>query len=447
MPDVPTDVAVQQRPLSAQQREWLERAWGQIRAEDLARLDADMVGIPSPTGEERQLAEFLAEHLAKAGLEGIYQPIDERQGNAIGRLRGSGDGASLLLYAPIDTAFAGNQEDVPWIGPSVRRDLRPGGHIEDGYVVGAGAENPKAYATCVAAAAEAVARAAVPLRGSLLVGLGAGGMPTNRRPGLERWNTGQGNGCSFMLEQGYRGDFAILAKPGYAVSWEEVGLCWFQVRVKGALNYTGIRHIVPYRNPIVAAARVIDGLETWFPEYSKRHTSGLVAPQGSIGAIESGWKHKPAFVPAVCNLYVDVRISPRTDPAQLDYEFGQALAHIQADNPGLELEHDMILSIPGTHTDPESWVVQSLMRGWEAVEGQPHKPILNTSGATDAAILRSRGLPTARLGLPRHPAPAAYPGFSMGTVSPAAMERLTRCIVYAVIDTCTRPREDVGLPA
>jgi acetylornithine deacetylase/succinyl-diaminopimelate desuccinylase-like protein len=446
--EAPTEVAVRQRPLSGEQRSWLEAAWSHVKAADLARLDADLVSIPSPTGEERQIAEFLTGHLRQAGLEGIYQPIDEHQGNAIGRLRGSGGGASLLLYAPTDTAFAGTEEeDVPWIGPSVRRDLQPGGFVDGDNVVGAGAENPKAYATCVTAAAEAVARAGIPLTGTLLVGLGAGGMPTNKRPGLQRWNTGQGNGCSFMLEQGYRGDFAIMAKPGYAVSWEEVGLCWFKVRIKGALNYTGIRHIVPYRNPVVAAARVIDGLEAWFPEYSKRHTSGLVAPQGSIGAIEGGWTYKPSFVPSVCNLYVDIRIGPRQDPAQLNHEFGQALAKIRADNPGLDVDHDMILSIPGTHTDPENWIIQSLMRGWEAEEGQPHKPILNTSGATDAAILRGRGIPTARLGLPRCPAPAEYPGFSMGIGNGPAMEKLTRCIVYAIVDTCTRPRADLGLPA
>ncbi|MBV8085799.1 MAG: peptidase dimerization domain-containing protein [Chloroflexi bacterium] len=433
--------------MSHEQRAAVQKAWGLIDAGELAKLDAELVSIPSPTGEERAIAEFLAEHLTQAGLQGEYQPIDERQGNAVARLPGTGDGAGLLLYAPTDTAFAGDEdEDVPWIGPSVRRDLKPGGFIENGNVIGLGAENPKAYVTCVVAAAEAVAKAGIPLKGSLLVGLGAGGMPTNTRPGISRHNTGQGNGCSFMLERGVRGDFAILAKPGYAVSWEEVGLCWFKVTVKGALNYTGIRHIVPYRNPIVAAAKVIEGLEAWFPEYSKRHTSGLVAPQGSIGAIEGGWTYKPAFVPAACNLYVDVRIGPRQEPAQLDHEFGQALAAIRSQNPGLEIQHRMILSVPGTHSDPGSWVVQSLMRAWEDVEGRPHQPILNTSGATDAAILRGRGIPTARLGLPRSEAPAAYPGFSMGIGNAASMEKLTRCLVYAIVDTCTRERAEVGLP-
>src|SRR5947208_17030 len=165
--NAPTDVAVQQLPLSEEQRGWLERAWAEVHADRLAELDAALVDIPSPTGEERQLAEFIARHLNDAGLAGAYQPIDQSQGNAVGRLRGTGEGPSLLLYAPIDTGFAGTEEeDVPWIGPSVRRDLQPGGFIEDGNVIGAGAENPKAYATCVIAAAEAVARAGIPLKGT-----------------------------------------------------------------------------------------------------------------------------------------------------------------------------------------------------------------------------------------------------------------------------------------
>lgn len=364
----------------------------------------------------------------------------------MGRLRGSGDGADLLLYAPIDTAFTGEEaEDLPWLGSSIRTDLQTNGHLEGDYVIGQGAENPKAYATCVIAAAEAVRRAEIPLEGSLLVGLGAGGMPTNRRPGRTRANAGQGSGCSFMLEQGVRGDFAIIAKPGYAVSWEEVGLCWFKVAIRGTLNYTGIRHIVPYTNPIVEATKVIQGLEEWFPRYSARHADGLVAPQGSVGAIEGGWTYKPSFVPAVVHLYVDVRISPRTTPMELKREFAAALAEIRAGHPGLDVDFEMILSIPGTRTEPDNWIVQSLMRAWEQREAQPHRPIRATSGATDAAILRGRGIPTARLGLPRTPPPPQYPGFSMGAASPIAMQRLTECLVYAIVDTCTRERSEVGL--
>ena len=264
-----------------------------------------------------------------------------------------------------------------------------------------GAENPKGYAACVIAAAQAIKAAAVPLQGALLLGLGSGGMPTNRRPGFAKFNAGQGAGCAFMLEQGVRGDFAIIAKPGWSVAWEEVGLCWFKVIVRGDLNYTGVRHVVKGRNPIVHAAKVVGLLEQWFSEYTEKNTSGLVAPQGSINAIQSGWTHKPAFVPAACHFYVDLRISPRVSPMEAKRQFGEAIERIVKANPDLSVEWEMILSIPGSCTDPNSWIVQSCMRAWEFVERKKHLPRTGTSGATDANILRAAGIPTARLGMPR----------------------------------------------
>ena len=52
---------------------------------------------------------------------------------------------------------------------------------------------------------------------------------------------------------------------------------------------------------------------------------------------------------------------------------------------------EMILSIPGSFTDPHNWIIQSCMRAWEFVESKKHAPRTKTSGATDANILRRRG--------------------------------------------------------
>jgi acetylornithine deacetylase/succinyl-diaminopimelate desuccinylase-like protein len=448
MAEAVTQVAVEPRPLSAEQQAWVQRAWAEIDDERMRRLLAGMVDIPSPTGEEGPLAEYVAAHLREAGLEGRAQPIDAQQANTVGRLRGAGGGPDLLLYAPLDTDFTGNeQEDCPGVGLTLPRDLQPRAESVDGAVVGLGAVNPKGFATCVVSAAEAVRRAGIPLRGDVLVGLGAGGMPTNRRPteSVRRWNAGQGNGASFMLEQGVRGDFAIIAKPGWSVSWEEVGLTWFKIQVHGRLGYVGTRHTLPYRNPLVHAATLIHALEEWFPEYSARNTSGLVAPQGIVGAIEGGWPSKPSFIPATCTLYVDLRIGPRTDPRDARHQLGEALARIK-ERHDLDLSWEMILSIPGSHTDPTSWIVQSCMRGWEHLEGQPHVPTPGTSGATDANILRGRGVPTARIGLPRAAQTSADGrALTARAGNLASMRRLVQCLVYSIVDTCTRSRAEVGL--
>ena len=83
----------------------------------------------------------------------------------------------------------------------------------------------------------------IKLRGSIVVGLGAGGMPSEQEPKdvvarLGISVEGAGLTCS-VLEQGVRGDFAYHREAWvWAVAWEEVGLLfWFKLMVKGNLGY------------------------------------------------------------------------------------------------------------------------------------------------------------------------------------------------------------------
>ncbi|MBM9464199.1 M20/M25/M40 family metallo-hydrolase [Aeromicrobium sp. YIM 150415] len=422
-------------------------ALSQIRPERLRELAVGVVDIPSPTGEELPLARWAVQELDIQGIPARLQPLDDRQANAVAKLEGTGGGRSLLLYAPIDTLTTGNpDEDEPWAAATLRPDMRPAATVDGEFVIGLGASNPKGHAACVLAAVEAIHRSGIALPGDLWLGLGAGGMPTNRRQGsdLVRENTGQGAGCSFMIEQGVYPDHALIAKPGWTVAWEEVGLCWFEVTVGGTFNYVGSRHRMPYANPIVEAGKVIDGLEEWFPEYSARHTRGLVAPQGNIGAIRSGWMHMPAVSASQARFMVDLRTSPGVTPAEVAREFGQAVDGIRRRHEGLEVSWEIVLAIPGTSTSVDDPVVQAAISAWEAEDGRPHQTIVANSGATDANILRGRGIPTARIGMDRigadAPMPLDFPA-GMNVVDVREMTRLTRHLVRTAIDVCSRPTD------
>jgi acetylornithine deacetylase/succinyl-diaminopimelate desuccinylase-like protein len=430
--------------LSTELRDLLAAARGQVRRDRIAERLRAIVDIPSPTGDELPLARHLAAELEAIGCEAAVQAIDDRQGNAVGRLPGAGGGVELLLYAPIDTAFSGNvDEDTPWLGPRPRPDLGLPARVEDGKVVGLGAENPKSYIACILEVVDALASVGAALPGTLSVGLAGGGMPSSGRPGHRR-NIGHGAGATYMLERGVRPDYAIVLKPGYAVSSEEVGLTWHTITIRGTLNYTGIRHRVPYRNPIVAAATVIEALEAWFPEYAARHTETYVSPQGSIGAIRAGGPDMSAYIPPICELFLDLRIGPRSSPGEARAELQGLLDRVRPTLPEFELSSEMTVAIPGTATPESSWIVRSLVRAWEEHEGRAHEAATGTSGATDVAVLRGHGIETARIGPPMSKTPSPYPGFSMGVADPESLETLVSVLLGCVVDTVGRPRAEIG---
>jgi acetylornithine deacetylase/succinyl-diaminopimelate desuccinylase-like protein len=439
-------VAVAHPELSAEQRTWFATAAAMIDVNRLYRINREITAIHSPTGRERAASEHMARYLAEVGVEARYQPMGETSGNAIGRIRGSGGGPSLLLYAPIDTHLDATDDDVPWVGPRLRADMLPQVVEHDGLIIGLGAANPKGMVATLAEAARVVRAASVPLKGDLFVAYAGGGMPVDI---AAFGNRGLSDGVSHLLRRGLHTDFALVMKPGNAVYHEEPGLCWFRVSVRGTLGYAGMHHGNPrFRSSIVPAAKVILELADWLPRYSARNTSGQVVPQGWISALRSGWTDRVAFPSATTEIHLDIRCNPRTPPAEVKAQFERTLADIVARHPDVELDWEMTAALHGATTDPDNWIVQSAIRAWEEIEGRPHPVSPPTSGQTDISMIRNLGIPTARTGWVSMPekTPDEYrQGLGgMGVSYPPDLIATCRKLVYSVIDTCTRTRAEVG---
>ena len=176
-PDIPSDAPVKPVPLSREQRGWLEHAVALIDEERMRTFNCAITSIHSPTGAERAASEWMVQQMRGLGIEALYQSLDEGSGNAVGQLKGSGGGPSLLLYAPIDTHLhADPHEDVPWVGPELRPDMLPNAYVADnGDVIGLGAANPKGMITALTEAVLCVRSVGVPLTGDVILAFAGGG--------------------------------------------------------------------------------------------------------------------------------------------------------------------------------------------------------------------------------------------------------------------------------
>lgn len=406
-----------------------------ISDESLAATLTRLVDIVSPTGEEAALANHVAAMLRDMGADGRVQTLSGKQANAHGVIAGAGTGRRLLLYAPLDTVTSDSaDEDLPWAGPVLRDDMRARAIRDGDHIIGLGAHNPKGHAACVLEAARVIKALDMSLAGDLHLGFGAGGMPTNARPGMGG-QPGHGIGCAALLKALPPIDGAIIAKSGTSVTWEEVGFLWIDVIVSGSHTYVGSRHLLPYSNAIANAAKLILALESWFEQRAALHATDAVRPQATVSFIESGWERMPAFTPASCRFRIDLRFGPDMSPDAAEAEFRGKFEQLFGDL-GLIARYERVQTIDASRTSPADPVVATTIACWEELHGRPHEPFTVMSGATDANILRQHGVPTARIGLPKADRPDLDFQLGMNCVSIAAMRDLTRLLVMSAVRYC-----------
>ena len=139
---------------------------GAVDRERLLQLELELIRIPSSAFAEHAIADFLADHLKGLGLEVEMMAVDDpkRPGHQsrqpIGRLRGSGGGASLMLNGHMDPG-------VEMSGWSV--DPYAGIIDDDGWIWGIGAHDDKGGVAAMISAVAAIVCSGTRLRGDVLV--------------------------------------------------------------------------------------------------------------------------------------------------------------------------------------------------------------------------------------------------------------------------------------
>lgn len=99
---------------------------------DVALLTSEMIKIPSISGDEGQLAEFLVKKMNELNYDHVWK---DKAGNVIGKISGKSRGKSLVFNCHMDTVGEGNHDR--WSYPPFS------GRIAEGAVWGRGASDTK----------------------------------------------------------------------------------------------------------------------------------------------------------------------------------------------------------------------------------------------------------------------------------------------------------------
>src|ERR1700676_2731141 len=131
-------------------------------------MASDVINIPSATGEELHMAEYMQAVLRQLGLAVTWQEVEDGRANVVGRWTGSGGGKNLMFNGHMDTSNTGREDFLTGIG------YKPQAVVKDGVIHGLGIYNMKGALVCYTHAVKALRRAGVKLKGDVIIAAVAG---------------------------------------------------------------------------------------------------------------------------------------------------------------------------------------------------------------------------------------------------------------------------------
>jgi len=432
-------------------RETIERVLACIEKEKLVQLVMDLVNIPSPGGREGAVGEFILDWFKRHRLETIRQVVAEDRINAIGIVPGSGGGPSLIFNGHTDTVYAGSEEDAPVLGREVMKpESQPRAYFKGDRLYGEGVYNDKGNVAAFMIAGAAIKASGVSLRGDVILTAVVGEI---ERAPIGQYQgplyEGGGHGTRYMLGHGVTANYAIVAESSqgetgqFSLTWALPGAVYLKISTFGEAKYTPrIDRSLPH-NAIENMAPIIESIRSWARDYEKTRryefAGGVIIPKVNIGAIDGGLPYKPNYSPAICSIYVDVRIPPGTEPHQIESELESMLRQ-----QGFEVAIIMYRSHRGFEADRDRIepLVEAISEARTYLLGSPPDRIHPhwTNTWNDLNSFLEAGIPAVKCG--------ASPGLQVKgdermSMDPDDLLIGARLYAIAALEICNRPLESM----
>lgn len=299
-------------------------------SEKMIQLVSDLVKIPSVSGDEAKLAEFLMGYCKELGFE---CEID-RHGNFFAFIKGKKPGKRLIFNSHLDTVEVGEGWTVdPYSGK-----------IEPDKVWGRGSTDCKGAIGAQIIAALSIIEAKADFNGEICL----------MYPVEEEVQNVQRKGTYLALKDGFTGD--------YAVNGEDTDLhvclaCEGMLEVKITTHGVGAHGATPEqgKNAIVMMCRVIDELNKIVPGTNKYTGSGSLNP----GVIEGGCRS--SVVPDTCVLKCSRFIVPGENGKMFVDQIEEIFRKLKEKDPDFSADVELTYDSNPSIVEEDSHIVKAIM--------------------------------------------------------------------------------------
>lgn len=337
---------------------------------DLEELLSQLVSIDSVNSDlvpggagEAEIAGFISEWLAAAGVDVEIQETAPGRPNVIGIVRGTGGGKSLMLNAHVDTVGLG--------GPDGALDAR----IEDGRLYGRGSFDMKGSLAAIMLVAADLAK--TPLRGDVIITA----VTDEEFASI---------GTQAICER-YRADAAIITEPtDMETCIAHKGFVWATIETHGvAAHGSRLREGV---DAIAKMGPVLTGLA----ELDRALRAGRHHPMVETASVHASLIQggiELSTYPDRCSLQLERRTIPGETADGVRAELDAIVERCAADDPAFRAHVTMGIVREPFEIAEEAAIVQLVRRVAKTVTGHD-RLFQRTTGWMDSALLQAAGIPT-----------------------------------------------------
>ncbi len=340
----------------------------------VVELAKRLIAIPSVSGEEQDLVDWLENYFQDIGLEDIERHSVEEAGDTLtGWVRGPEDGPTLMLNFHVDTfnAFEGWETDP----------FEP--VVKNSRIYGLGAHDMKGGAACLLSAVGALVKSGVELGGSVLV---------SATTDEENWS----RGIHTLIKKGILEDvdYCIVPEqsPPGTITVGQLGRHVFHIDFYGKAVHAVFEGGI---NAVTDASRVALEVENikelgYMPEYDK---------QGSICVTGLRGGGSDILVPEYAELWIDRHILPNQTAEDAAKQIHEAVKRAKIESRYKLTWDNRPTPAPTSYiTPPDSNLVQTVTKALEGFSGKEVEYIIETSVADTNHIAVHGKVPTIILG-------------------------------------------------
>ncbi len=355
---------------------WVEK----VSRDEIVEMASHLIAIPSPSGEERAVMEWVAAWCRERNLPHQVVARDPDRPNVVITVGDPASGPTLVMNGHLDTVPVSDL--TAWRSGPFDPTVTPDGR----KLVGRGASDMKSSTGVM-----------IYLMGLFAEARFTGALQAHVVSDEELSAT---YGTIHLLAEVAAGrlprpDYCLIGeKSDLKVRNAERGIVRFDVTCYGRASHTAAARATGI-NAIAKAAKAVLALEE---DLDKFHPA-VGKPVISVNTIRAGIAHN--VVPGECSFTVDRRLIPGETTESATAELRARLDAVAAEDP--DFRYEVVVdptgdAIPANITPEDSPLVRTIWESAQGVTGHEPEYFVAWAGATDGRFYRQAGIDTVGYG-------------------------------------------------